>query len=119
MKCETCNKTFDSEEMREHLGRNLCEDCYMDALTPDMSCDPWAVLNARACTGEEELPHIINETQAHILNFLEKSGGAEPSTMASELKIDLPELLRELAVLRHMEKIRSEFRKGKQLYRMR
>lgn len=118
MRCEACNKTFDKEEMKEYLGRNICEDCHMDALSTTGSCDPWAIFNTRACVGEDGYPHIINETQAHILNFLEKCDGAEPDLIAKTLKIDPADLKRELSVLRHMEKVRDEYKGGKRRFRI-
>jgi hypothetical protein len=27
MRCDDCNATIETDEMREHLGRKLCEDC--------------------------------------------------------------------------------------------
>ena len=34
MRCDDCNATIETDEMREHLGRKLCEDCYMMTLSP-------------------------------------------------------------------------------------
>lgn len=118
MRCEACSKTFHKDEMTEYLGRDICEDCYMDALSPARTCDPWAVFNAKSFGGEEGRSHTVSETQAKILDFLEKSGGAEPAVIAESLKISLPDLQRELAALRHMEKIRGELKEGKRRFRI-
>ena len=39
--CERCNAETEADEIREHLGQSVCEDCYMDLLNPPKSCDPW------------------------------------------------------------------------------
>ena len=28
--------------------KKLCDDCYMDALSPTKTCDPWAVYTAKS-----------------------------------------------------------------------
>ncbi len=48
MKCDKCSKPIDSEEAREHNGWTLCEDCYMDNLSPTRTCDPWAFYTAKS-----------------------------------------------------------------------
>ncbi len=48
MKCDRCSQTIDPNEAQEHFGQNLCEDCYMDALSPAKTCDPWAVHSAQS-----------------------------------------------------------------------
>jgi len=40
MKCARCEASIPEGEEREHLGRALCEDCYMDALSPQ-DLRPW------------------------------------------------------------------------------
>ena len=44
----SCDAIIDSEEAREHNGRTLCEDCYMDFLSPARAWVPWTVYTARS-----------------------------------------------------------------------
>jgi hypothetical protein len=34
MKCEGCGAAVSPGDEREHCGQVLCEDCYMDVLSP-------------------------------------------------------------------------------------
>jgi DNA-binding MarR family transcriptional regulator len=55
----------------------------------------------------------LNETQKNILRLLEETGGAEPKDIIHQLGINTADLEREVASLRHMEKLRGELRGGK------
>jgi len=56
---------------------------------------------------------LLNEFQKKILMMLKETGGAEPATLSDKLDIKPADLEREVAALRHMEKIRGELRSGK------
>ena len=53
--------------------------------------------------------------QKKILRILEESGGIEPRLLVDRLQIKPSDLEREIAALRHMEKIRGELRDGKKI----
>jgi DNA-binding Lrp family transcriptional regulator len=55
----------------------------------------------------------LNEIQKKILMILKETGGDEPATITDKLEIKPADLEREVAALRHMEKIRGELRNGK------
>ena len=57
MECERCKDIIESGEEREYAGRVLCEDCYMDALSPAKTCDPWAVHSAKIICPGRPGPH--------------------------------------------------------------
>lgn len=118
MKCDRCQRIVDDEEERELNGQLLCEDCYMDALSPPRSCDPWAVHSAKklAETGGGNLQ--ISPVQSKILALLEETGGEEPQVIGQRLRIPPSEIEREIAALRHMEKIRAAMREGKKIIRL-
>ena len=115
MKCDKCGDAIQDGEHRELHGQTLCEDCYMDALSPLRACDPWAVYSAKSfikkATGEPEL----TARQTQILHILRETGGADVNTLLERLQIKLSELEREIASLRHMEKVRGELREGKKV----
>ena len=116
MQCERCKCEIEEGEEREHYGQTLCEDCYMDALSPSKACDPWAVHRARTFKSEEGSE--LNETQTKVLEILKETGGAEPGYIIQKLKIKPADLQREIAPLRHLELIRGEMRDGKRIIRL-
>jgi hypothetical protein len=113
MKCDRCSGDINTGEEREHHGQILCEDCYMDALSPAKTCDPWAVHSAQSFAKSKGGVVELNETQKGILRILKETGGAEPADVISELGINPADFEREVAALRHMEKLRGELRDGK------
>ena len=112
MKCEKCSAQIQEGEEREHLGKHLCEDCYMDVLSPVRTCDPWAVHSAKTFEQHMGGTATLTPVQKEILNVLKETGGIEKSGLLKKLqkKLTLPELEREFATLRHMEKARAEKR---------
>lgn len=87
----------------------------MQALSPARACDPWAVLSAQTLAKMDANYAKLSETQEHILQVLEETGGVEMHEIAERLRIDLPVVERELATLRHMEKIRGKMEAGKKI----
>jgi hypothetical protein len=117
MECAKCKDLIEQGEEREWQGRVLCEDCYMDALSPARSCDPWAVHSAKSFQGEPGTPET-NPLQAGILRYLEETGGVEFKLIVEKFQVKPSDLERDLAALRHMEKIRAELREGKKIIRL-
>ena len=110
MKCDHCNSKIESGEEKEHLGRILCEDCYMDALSPVRTCDPWAVHSAKSFEKHMGKFATLTPIQSEILEILKETGGIEPAALLVKLKgkITYKDLEREFSALRHMEKVRGE-----------
>ncbi len=115
MQCERCQTHIAAGEEKELHGRTLCEDCYMDVLSPARACDPWAVHSAKSFEKSGGAVSEVNETQAKILRILKETGGISPGELAEKLQIRLSDLEREFASLRHTEKIRAELRDGKKI----
>ena len=113
MKCERCKEAIEKGEDREHHGQILCEDCYMDLLSPARTCDPWAVHSAQTFSKKGGGSLELTEIQKKILEIVKQTGGAEPGVIVERLQIKPADLEREVAALRHMEKIRGELRQGK------
>ncbi len=113
MNCEKCGDPIEKGEEREYHGQVLCEDCYMDTLSPARACDPWAVHSAKSfingSTGDTPLTGI----QRRIIDILMETGGIEPGILVERLQVKPADLEREIAALRHMEKVRGELREGK------
>jgi hypothetical protein len=120
MRCDQCNTPIEPGEEKEHLGRTLCEDCYMDALSPPKGCDPWAVYTAKSCEARAGGNAALTPLQERILGILKETGGVEPRELHKLLGGEprLKDLERELAVLRHMEKVRGEKRGDRVVIRL-
>ena len=115
VKCDKCGALIKKGEEVEYHGRTLCEDCYMDALSPARSCNPWAVYTAKSLSSNES---AVSETQAKILAILKETGGLDPNILAEMIQVKLTDLEREIATLRHMEKARREKRGDRIVWRL-
>ena len=118
MRCDRCEENIGEGEERDFHGQALCEDCYMDTLSPAKACDPWAVHSAKSFSNEGKSNVEVTETQSQILQILKETGGVEPRIISERLQIKPFDLEREIATLRHMEKVRGEMREGKKILRL-
>lgn len=116
MNCEKCNALIDEKEGREFHGKMICEDCYMLALSPVKACDPWAVYSAKSFSEKAEANPTITDTQAKILKILKETGGIELKNLSERLQLNPSDLEREIATLRHMEKLRAGIRGGRKVF---
>jgi len=109
MKCETCNADIINGEEIERFGKTICEDCYMDALSPTQMCSPWATHSAKSFT-ERHGAMAPTESQKHILRILKGNGILEPDYLFDQLRERLTpaDCERELAALLRMELIKVE-----------
>lgn len=109
MNCDRCNEEFNPEDKREHLGQVLCEDCYMEVLSPVKTCDPWAVHSAKSFEKHAGAIKELTDLQARILEILKNQGPVTPEVLLEKCgaPIELEDLKREFASLRHMEKARA------------
>ena len=118
MNCDRCGDEIETGEERDFHGQSLCEDCYMDALSPSRTCDPWAVHTAKSFAKEEGPPLELNPIQKRIIEILKETGGVELPVLSERLQIKPSHLLREIAALRHMEKVRGALVDGKRIVRL-
>lgn len=120
MECDRCQAAIEAGDEKHHLGQTLCEDCYMDALSPVKTCDPWAVHSAKSFEKHSENAPTLTPTQSEILSILKKTGGIEPKALLEKLnaKLTQKELEREFAALRHMERARGEKRGDRIFWRL-
>lgn len=113
--CDRCGGPIEEGNEHTHANQTLCEDCYMDVLSPARACDPWAVHSAQNLSRQSREALPMTPTQEKILEVLRESGGVEPSAMAEKVGLTPSELEREVAALRHMEKVRGEMRDGRKV----
>lgn len=115
MKCDRCGDQIPAGEEMAYGGRTLCEECCMHTLSPARACDPWAVRSAQTLTQLDDSLSALSEIQQKILQLLAETGGVASEVIAQGLALSLPELERELATLRHMEKVRGTMQAGKKV----
>ncbi len=116
--CSKCGVVIEDNELRLHHGKATCEDCYLDLVFQPKTCDPWSVHSARSLQkhGSSTLP--LTDRQKNMLDLLQATGGMKPHELAMKLNISERELEREVAALRHMEKVRAELREGAKYIRL-
>ncbi|SMC21914.1 hypothetical protein SAMN02746041_01313 [Desulfacinum hydrothermale DSM 13146] len=98
--CEACGVKVAGDEIYEHAGQTLCEDCYLDRMATPKVCDPWAVYSAKK-TGEGQAG--LTELQQKILDLLKERGPVPLEEIKAELGIDEGEFRSNFATLRHLE----------------
>lgn len=104
MECAKCGCQIEDGDEATHLGKTLCLECYTDVISPLKPCDPWAVHSAKSFSQDG---YIFTKRQKDILAVLKEKNGIEVEELASRAGISSNELQREIATLRHMEKIRA------------
>jgi len=102
MQCQKCHAPLGADEAFEFAGRTLCEDCYMDALSPTRVCDPWAVY-----LGSRQVEQILSPAQEKIMGLLRQHKALVPEELRRLSGLTAKELEREIAALRHMELLRA------------
>ena len=113
MKCDKCNSSIEEGEELKLYGPFLCEDCYMDALSPARTCDPWAVHSAKSFAEHTVGSVELTKTQQEILDILKETVEAPLNNLAQQLRIKRSDLEREVATLRHMEKVSGALKNGR------
>jgi predicted transcriptional regulator len=98
--CERCQAEMEPDEAREYAGQQICEDCYMDALSPTRTCDPWATY-----TASRLLEQVLNPAQEKIIGLINSQGQATPDELVRATGLKWEEVQREIAALRHMEMV--------------
>lgn len=110
MNCEKCNDPIEKGEECNYLGKVVCEDCYIMAVSPARTCDVAAVHSAKkhreamGQTGTEGL----TELQKNIVNFIKEQGKATKAEIAKEFQMKQWELDKQFAVLRHCEVLKAK-----------
>ncbi len=118
MKCDKCGQGIREGEEHDYHDQTICDDCYMDALSPTRTCDPWAVYTAKSMSEKANGTLQLNDIQTKILEVLRETGGVEFAGLVEQVGEDPRTVEREFAALRHIEKVRAEMRKDKKVLRL-
>lgn len=110
MNCSNCGSSISQEDKREHAGKIICEDCYLDIVSTMRPCDPWATHSAKSFEQKVNVGEILTPRQKQIMDILCQVNGLELRDILLKLDENISEkdLQRELSTLRHMEKIGGE-----------
>ena len=113
MECKKCNALIPKGEEREHKNDMLCEDCYIDVLSPAVFCDPWASFTAESFKKNNRTT-AFTESQKIILKVLRETGGLDSNDLAENLKdqISWEDGERDCAAMHRMGEISFENRNG-------
>jgi hypothetical protein len=109
MNCNRCNREIPEKESFTHLSETLCEDCYIDVMSPAKSCDPWAVYSAtrtRESTGDTGIEGL-NSLQQSIYMFIKDKGKVTAEEIVTKFNISQRDLQNQFATLRHCELIKG------------
>jgi hypothetical protein len=119
MNCDRCKDVIPQGEAEDFCGQTLCEDCFMDAFAPVRTCDPWAVRSASRFVepGGSTAP-TLTVRQGGILAIISETSGVSMRTLAERLEAKEADVQREIATLRHMEKIRGAMQDGQKVFRL-
>ncbi len=115
VKCERCTVELEKNDIYNHHGKELCEDCYMGALQPPKTCDVAATSMAkkhRESTGQRGTEGLL-DIQKNIYNYIKKNVKATRDDIMKEFDIPEWELDKQIAILRHCELVKGRKEDGK------
>lgn len=105
MRCTQCGQSVPEGENYSHAGKELCEDCYLEAVSIPKTCDLLSVRAARVdresrgIKGEEGLLPI----QKEIFIFVKEKQKVTREEIAGRFNLSPKELEKHFAVLRQGE----------------
>ena len=117
VKCDRCGCELSMDNSSQHLGKTLCEDCYIDVRSPAKACDPWAVYSATRSRETVGLKGTagLTEIQQAIYEFIRSKGKATREQLVDNFDLTEPDLQRQLATLRHCEPVKGR-KEGNSIY---
>ena len=110
MKCQRCQREISEDESYTYLSETLCDDCYMDAMSPAKACDPWAVYLATHTRDSSGLKGTEGLTafQKEVYELIKGKGKVTPAEVMASFNITQRELENVVATLRHCEMVRGQ-----------
>ena len=117
MKCQRCQRDISEDESFTYLGEKLCDDCYMDAMSPAKPCDPWAVYSATRTRESSGLKGAdgLTALQKDIYEFIKNKSKVTAAEVTANFNITQHDLESIVATLRHCELVRGQ-KEGDKLY---
>ena len=106
MKCAVCGKEIPADEVHEYNGKTLCEDDYIEAISPEKHCDPWATYLASRESGATGVS-ALSEIQKEMHKFLKEHGKATRDEVMARFRLSAVDLDEHLKVLMHTETVQE------------
>jgi DNA-directed RNA polymerase subunit RPC12/RpoP len=115
--CARCGREILENDSFQHLGRKLCEDCYIDVLNPPKACDPWAVYAATRSRQNQgiEGSEGLTDLQKAVYEFIREKGRMTREELIKHFNLKDIELQAQLAILRHCELVKGH-KEGDRIY---
>jgi hypothetical protein len=104
--CQRCGNAIEPGEEKERGAQVLCEDCFLEVLTPPKACDPWAVHLAKS--EKDKVSFKLTSTQQQLYELVREKGEISFPEAAKALELTEEEVRREFATLRHLELLRAK-----------
>lgn len=110
MQCQRCQHEIIENESLKHLNETLCEDCYIDAVSPAKACNPWAVYLATRTRESSGLNDVegLTPIQKEVYEFIKNKEKVTAVEVMNNLHITQPDLENVIATLRHCELVRGQ-----------
>jgi predicted HTH transcriptional regulator len=110
MECNICKDSIPEGDECKHNGKVICEDCYIESLSPPKTCDVAAVHAAkkhRAALGQSGTEGLT-EQQKEIVNYINEHDKITKQDIAEKFELKPYELDRQFAILRHCELVKGK-----------
>ncbi len=114
MKCSRCSKEIPADEIHSHQGQTLCEDCYIEAISPEKHCDPWATYLSSRERGASGVA-VLSDMQKAIHEFIRSQSKATREEVMAKFRLSADDLDPHLRVLMHSEMVK-EHSEGDTMY---
>jgi len=114
VKCSRCGTEVSEDEAFSYQSQTLCEDCYIDAISPDRECDPWAsYLSAyeRKGAGLKGVDGL-SEVQKKVYHFIKNRGRATREEVMAQFDLSVADLVPQLKVLMYAELVKEHSESG-------
>ena len=110
MQCHKCQRKILESESLKHNGETLCEDCYIDAISPAKACNPWAVYLATRTRERSGLNDVegLTPIQKEVYEFIKNKEKVTAEEVMINFHITQPDLENVIATLRHCELVRGQ-----------
>ena len=76
MKCSRCGREISEDESYQHMGKILCDDCYLEIRAHPRECEPWATYLATRTRESLGLKGTegLTELQTKVYEFVKSKG---------------------------------------------
>lgn len=109
MKCHRCGSEISGDDSYSYHGQVLCEDCYISAISPERTCDPWASYLSGRERQDTDIKgaNDLTETEKRVYEFIKDRGRTTRGEVMAEFGLSAPDLDPQLNVLMHAELVKE------------